>query len=76
MTEPISFKDKIRSLHFGTRGRTKDRVVDGRRANGERCKHTTDQLGNTVTESAERQDVHIRLQTVQISKEEVRRGTS
>lgn len=65
LTEDV---DRVKALIFkqklGTIGTvsalTKDRVVDGRRANGERCKHTTDQLGNTVTESADRQDVTIR----------------
>lgn len=58
--EREAYKAKLRSLNFGTHGRTRDRVVDGRRPDGERCKSTTDELGNTVTESAERQDVHIR----------------
>ena len=72
--EKAAFKAKLRSINFGTRGRTRSKVVDGYRPDGERCKHTTDELGHTVTESAERQDVHIRLQTVQISKEAVRSG--
>lgn len=68
----LTFAQKIKTLHFGTRGRTRDKVVDGRRPDGERCKHTTDELGNTVTESAERQDVRIRPQTVHLSREELR----
>lgn len=46
--------------------RTRDTVVDGRRPNGERCKSTTDDLGNTVTESSNRQDVHIKAPTVEL----------
>ena len=67
-------REKLLSIGYLGGGRTRDKVVDGRRPDGERCKYTTDQLGNTVTESAERQDVHIRLQPVQISREEVSRG--
>lgn len=74
--EKAAYRDKLRSINFGTRGRTRNRVVDGRRPDGERCKATTDELGHTVTESAERQDVHIRLPTVQISKEAMRSGES
>lgn len=70
MAEDLTFAEKIRTLHFGTRGRTRDRVVDGRRANGERCKSTTDELGNTVTESAERQDVQIRAPHVRLHAEQ------
>lgn len=74
MAEELSFAEKVKTLHFGTRGRTRDRVVDGRRPDGERCKHTTDELGNTVTESAERQDVLIRAPHVHasLSQREIR----
>lgn len=72
MPDDLPFAEKIKTLHFGTRGRTRDLVVDGRRPDGERCKSTTDELGNTVTESAERQDVRIRATTVHLSREELR----
>jgi hypothetical protein len=64
MTE---FRDKVRSLGVLSGGRTRDRVVEGRRDErdpgvdaGQRCKATTNELGNTVVESANRQDVQIR----------------
>lgn len=61
--------DKLRSLAVGRR--TRDVVREGRRADGVRVKATTDELGNTVTEHAEkrdgyRRDVLIRPQTVQM----------
>jgi hypothetical protein len=71
MTE---FADKVRSLGYLSRGRTRPRVVDGRRPEtdtgvdaGQRCKATTDELGNTVTESANRQDVRIKAPHVRLT---------
>jgi hypothetical protein len=55
--------DKMRSLGVLGHGRTRDHVREGRRRDGIRIKATTDQLGNTVTEHAtkdDRVDVHIR----------------
>lgn len=60
--------EKMRSI--GTIGRrTRDVVREGRREDGVRVKATTDELGNTVTEHAERRDgyrrdVLVRPQTV------------
>lgn len=68
------FADKVRSLGVLARGRTRSRVVEGRRSErdpgvdaGQRCKSTTDELGNTVTESANRQDVQIRAPLIKAS---------
>lgn len=58
--------EKFRSIGTITR-RTRDRVMEGRRADGVRVKATTDELGNTVTEHAvkgDRVDVLVRPQTV------------
>ncbi len=59
------FADKVRSLGVISR-RSGPVVREGRRAAddpgvdaGQRCKSTTDELGHTVTESANRQDVTI-----------------
>lgn len=62
--------DKLRSLAVIGK-RTRDRVREYRRPDGVRCKATTDELGNTVTEHArgDRQDVRIRPQTVHLSVE-------
>lgn len=56
--------EKLRSLSVGRR--TRDRVREFRRPDGVRCKATTDELGNTVTQHAkgDRQDVHIKAPTV------------
>lgn len=44
-----------------------DRVVDGKDTAGRRTKATTDELGNTVTEShGDRQDVHIRAPLISV----------
>lgn len=53
------YRDKLLGIGVISR-RTRNEVRDVRRPDGERAKATTDELGNTVTESAERQDVHIR----------------
>lgn len=59
------FADKVRSLGVISR-RTRPVVREGRRSErdpgvdaGQRCKSITDELGNTVVESANRQDVTI-----------------
>lgn len=63
----LMFRQKIRTV--GTiSARTKDVVVDGRRPSGERCKITTDELGNSVTESANRQDVLIRAPRIEVKQ--------
>jgi len=59
--------EKLRSLSVGHR--TRNRVVEGRRADGVRVKATTDELNNTVTEHAskdDRVDVTIRPETVRL----------
>lgn len=61
---------KLRSLGVLRGGRTRDQVVEGRRADGVRTKATTDQLGNTVTEHAskdDRVDVMIRAPHLKVS---------
>lgn len=67
------FADKVRSLGYLSRGRTRPRVTEGRRSErdpgvdaGQRTKSTTDELGNTVTESSNRQDVMIRAPHVRV----------
>lgn len=71
MGTPID-RQKLLSVGILGRGRTRNRVVDGRRGAdagldaGQRCKTVTDELGNTVTESANRQDVAIRAPHVQV----------
>lgn len=68
--------DKLRSLAVVGK-RTRDVVREYRRDDGVRCKATTDELGNTVTEhnvKGDRQDVQIRPQTIKVSMEELRRG--
>jgi hypothetical protein len=68
------YTEKLRSLAVISR-RTRPTVVDGRRPDndpgvdaGRRCKATTDEAGNTVTESDNRQDVTIRPQTVRLER--------
>jgi hypothetical protein len=69
MSTPID-RDKLLSLGVLSRGRTRDTVTTARRAEdgtvdaGRPCKVTTDQLGHTVTESDNRQDVLIRAPRV------------
>ena len=71
MTKTPVDLDKLRSIRVGSR--TRDRVQEGRNAEtGARYKATTDELNNTVTERSERgpsgvserQDVHLRPETV------------
>lgn len=58
--EPLDL-DKLRSIGVLRKGRTRDRVNEGKDSEGKRWKSTTDQLGNTVTEShGDRQDVNIK----------------
>lgn len=75
------FADKIRTIGvIGSRSR--DRVQEGRRPEGagvdagQRCKSTTDELGATVTESSNRQDVAIRAPYLKASlgQKEIRSG--
>jgi hypothetical protein len=64
---------KLRSISVGRR--TRDQVREFRNAKGERCKATTDELGNTVTVQGDnRQDVNIKAPTITITTrtEEVR----
>lgn len=77
------FADKIRTVGVIGR-RTRDVVRDGRRPEhdpgldaGQRCKSTKDELGNTVVESANRQDVMIRAPHLRarLNQKEVRSGT-
>ena len=67
------YLEKLRSVGTMKRGRTRDRVAEGRDAEtGARWKATTDELNNTVTERterapsgvSERQDVTLRPATV------------
>ena len=60
------FRDKLLSIGVISR-RTRDVVRDVRRPDGERAKAVTDELGNTVTVSANRQDVHIKAPSVVVS---------
>lgn len=66
MPTPID-REKLLSLGYLARGRTRDRVREGRREDGVRVKSTTDELGNTVTEHAtkdDRVDVAVQPQTI------------
>jgi hypothetical protein len=78
MPTPID-REKLLSLGYLSRGRTRDRVKEGRRTDGVRMKATTDELGNTVTEHnvpGDRVDVHIKAPHLRIkagtTTEEVR----
>lgn len=70
---PNEYLEKLRSVGVMKGGRTRPRVVEGKDLEtGERFKATTDELNNTVTERSkltpsgvsERQDVHLRPETV------------
>lgn len=50
------YLERLRSVGVMKGGRSRDRVVEGRDANGDRTKAVTDQLGNTVTEHANSKD--------------------
>lgn len=69
------YRDKLLGIGVISR-RSGNRVREGRRPDGVRIKATTDELGNTVTEHAvgDRQDVHIRPDTIRVNVEELRRG--
>jgi hypothetical protein len=55
------FRDKLLTIGVLGHGRTRDRVVDVRADGGQVVgKSTTDELRNTVTTYADRQDVTIR----------------
>jgi hypothetical protein len=65
--------ERMRSVGYLSRGRTQNRVTEGRAhpESGEPFKATLDELGNTVTEHgaagsgvSDRQDVHISAQPV------------
>lgn len=60
------YRDRLLTIGVLSNGRTRTRVREDRADNGERRKHSTDELGNTTTEwSSDRQDVTIRPTTVQ-----------
>lgn len=60
-------REKMRSIGYLSRGRTRPKVTEGRDDNGRRFKATRDELGNTVTERAgDRQDVVINAQPAQL----------
>lgn len=69
--------EKLRSIGYLGRGRTRDRVREYRRPDGVRVKATTDELNNTVTEHATRDDrVDVRIRVPEPARahiEEVRR---
>lgn len=72
--DEMSFKEKIRTLNFGTRGRTRPKVEEGRDAQGYKTKAVTGEHGHTVTEHANPQDqvdVHIRAPHIRMSSREV-----
>ena len=64
-----AYRDKL--LSIGVIGRrTRDQVREGRRGDGVKVKATTDELGNTVTEHAskdDRIDVTIRPKPICVS---------
>lgn len=64
------YREKLLSVGYLPRGRTRNQVRESKRADGVRVKATTDELGNTVTEHAskdDRVDVHINLPSVKAS---------
>jgi hypothetical protein len=68
------FREKLLSIGVLSRGRTRDRVREGRDDAGYRTKATTDELGNTVTEHADptdRVDVTVRPPHVRLVSQEV-----
>jgi hypothetical protein len=61
-------REKLLSLSYLSRGRTRNRVREGRDATGDRFKAVTDELGNTVTQRGnDRQDVTIRAPRVAVT---------
>jgi hypothetical protein len=72
VSTPID-REKLLSLGFLSRGRTGDRVTEGRRGDGIRVKATTDELGNTVIEHAtkdDRVDAAVRPDTIRFTPRE------
>lgn len=62
-----AYRDKLASIGYLRRGRTRPRIREGRAQDGHRIKATTDEGGNTTTEHAtkdDRVDVAIRPETV------------
>lgn len=51
---PEEWRERMRSIRFGSR--TRDKIVEGKREDGVRIKATTDELNNTVTEHATKED--------------------
>ena len=73
------FGDKVKSIGYLSRGRTRNRVTEGRAHpdSGKPFKTTTDELGNDVTEHgkrgagvSDRQDVEIRPATLEVDLRE------
>ena len=65
------YRDRLLSVGYLPRGRTKARVREGRAhpETGRAFKATTDELGNTVTEldtKDDRVDAHVRPETVRM----------
>lgn len=70
MPTPID-RDKLLSIGYLARGRTRNQVREGRRSDGIRVKAVTDEAGNTVTEHAtkdDRVDVTVRPSTVELKR--------
>jgi hypothetical protein len=66
-----AYRDKLLSVGYLPRGRARSRIREGREhpESGAAFKETTDELGNTVTEHAtkdDRVDVNIRPETVRV----------
>lgn len=59
-------REKMRSIGQISRRYSSERITEGQDATGERWKTTTDELGNRVTERAERQDVVINAPHVSV----------
>lgn len=73
MATPIDL-DKLRSIGYLGRGRTRNRVQEGRDEAGNRFKAVTDELNNTVTERGDnRQDVRVRVDPIRVHIDELRR---
>lgn len=69
--------EKMRSIGFLGRGRTRPRITEGKMADDSgrvvRYKSTTDELNNTVRlVGSDRQDVCIRPEPIRLSVEELR----
>jgi hypothetical protein len=68
------YRDKLLSVGYLSRGRTRARVREGRQhpESGKPYKAVTDELGNTTTEhniKGDRQDVLIRPETVRVARD-------